>query len=82
MILSGSSVIHKNNLLPYCHEKNVCEKHGKTKLSVEKNAPPPLHPSIYQMVAPLTHVTNNKIYRYDVLKHMNLSSNFENNINI
>ena len=59
-------------------KKNVCEKHGKTKLSVEKNAAP----SIYQMVAPLTHVTNNKIYRYDVLKHMNLSSNFENNINI
>ena len=46
-------------------KKNVCEKHGKTKLSVEKMQPP----SIYQMVAPLTHVTNNKIYRYDVLKH-------------
>ena len=29
----GFPVIHKNNLLPYCHKKIVCDKYGINKLS-------------------------------------------------
>ena len=68
MVLMGPPVLHKNNLLPYCHEKKMCVKNmEKSKLPEEKDT----------ACSPNT-CENNQIYRYGVLKHMNLSSNFEN----